>query len=58
MTSHHIGILAGNQLTCAVFCLETFSLHRRIRIKPKEHLVGRSYHRVWFLAATEATEDR
>lgn len=58
MTSHRTGILAGNQLTCAVFCLESFSLHRSIRVKPKEHLVGRSYHRVWFLAAAEAAKYR
>lgn len=58
MTSYRTGVLAGNQLTCAVLCLETFSLHRSIRVKSEEHLVGRSHYRVWFLAATEATKDR
>lgn len=58
MTSFGTGILSGNQLTCAVLCLETSPLHRSIRVKPQEHLVGRSHYRVWFLAATEAAKDR
>lgn len=58
MTSFGTGLLADNQLTCAVLCLETSPLHRSIRVKPEEHLVGRSHYRVWFLAATEAAKDR
>lgn len=58
MTSFGTEVLAGNQLTCAVLCLETSPLHRSIRVKPEEHLVGRSHYRVWFLAATETAKDR
>lgn len=58
MTPFGIAVLAGNQLTCAVLCLETSPLHRSIRVKPEEHLVGRSHYRVGFLAATEAAKDR